>query len=235
MDILAAGARALGLDLTPAQLDQFARYQAMLLDWNTRINLTAIAAPEDVQRKHFLDSLTCLAVLPPGALRLIDVGSGAGFPGLPLLLARPELSVTLLEATGKKVKFMEHVVAELGLTGVRIVNARAEEAGRDPAERERYDWAVARAVAPLPELAEYLLPLVRVGGCALAQKGRDAAAEAEGAARALKRLGGRLAEVRRVFVPDLEDERALIVVEKVTPTPKQYPRRPGEPRKNPIG
>jgi 16S rRNA (guanine527-N7)-methyltransferase len=234
MDILAAGARALGLDLTPAQLDLFARYQAILLDWNTRINLTAIAAPEDVQRKHFLDSLTCLAVLPPGPLRLIDVGSGAGFPGLPLILARPELSVVLLEATGKKAKFLEHVVAELGLAGVRIVNARAEEAGQDRVERERYDWAVARAVAPLPELAEYLLPLVRVGGFALAQKGRDAAAEAAGAARALKRLGGRLAEVRRVFVPGLEDERALIVVEKVTPTPKQYPRRPGEPRKNPL-
>lgn len=235
MDILAAGARALGLDLAPAQLDLFARYQAILLDWNTRINLTAIAAPEDVQRKHFLDSLTCLAVLPPGPLRLIDVGSGAGFPGLPLILARPEISVTLLEATGKKARFLEHVVAELGLAGVRIVNARAEEAGRDPAERERYDWAVARAVAPLPELAEYLLPLVRVGGSALAQKGRDAAAEAAGAAGAFKRLGGRLAEVRPVTVPGLEDERALVVLEKMSPTPGKYPRRPGEPRKKPIG
>lgn len=234
MDILAAGARVSGIDLVPAQLDRFARYQAMLLDWNTRINLTAIAAPEDVQRKHFLDSLTCLAVLPPGPLRLIDVGSGAGFPGLPLKLVRPELSITLLEATGKKAKFLEYVVAELGLAGVRIVNARAEEAGRDPAERERYDWAVARAVAPMPELAEYLLPLVRTGGFALAQKGRDAAAEAAGAARVFERLGGRLAEVRAVTVPGLEDERALIVLEKVTTTPRQYPRRPGEPRRKPI-
>ena len=234
MDILAAGARAMDLDLTPAQLDQFARYQAVLLDWNTRINLTAIAAPEDVQRKHFLDSLTCLAVLPPGPVQVIDVGSGAGFPGLPLKLARPELVVTLLEATGKKAKFMERVVADLGLTGVRILTARAEEAGQDPAERERYDWAVARAVAPMPELAEYLLPLVRTGGFALAQKGRAAAAEAAGAARAFKRLGGRLAAVRPVTIPGLEDERALIVIAKVTPTPKQYPRRPGEPRKNPL-
>jgi 16S rRNA (guanine527-N7)-methyltransferase len=234
MKTLLAGAAALGVTLSTQQVEQFARYRAELLDWNTRFNLTAIRDPREVEIRLFLDALTCLQVLPPGALRLIDVGSGAGFPGLALKLARPELQVTLLEATGKKAQFLQHVVAALALDGVTVLNTRAEQAGQDPAQRERYDWAVARAVAELRVLAEYLLPLVRVGGRALAQKGAGIDEELAAAGPALAALGGRLTEVRMVRVPGLDGERHLVVVDKLTPAPAQYPRRAGVPAKKPL-
>ena len=236
---LAAGAAALlDLQLTPAQLDAFQVYADELADWNARFNLTAITDPEAVQLKLFLDSLTCLLALRawplPAGTALIDVGAGAGFPGLPLKIVCPDLRLTLLEATGKKVKFLEHLVAKLSLSGVTAFQARAEEVGRDPAHREQYDWALARAVAELPVLAEYLLPLVRVGGRCLAQKGASAAAEAQATGRALKVLGGRLDRILPVELPGEAETRYLVVIEKVTPTPAKYPRRPGLPAKAPL-
>ncbi|GAB4453867.1 MAG: 16S rRNA (guanine(527)-N(7))-methyltransferase RsmG [Anaerolineae bacterium] len=235
-DSLYHGAAALGLTLTDAQLAAFDAYRRELLRWNEQVNLTRIVDPAEITSKHFLDSLSVWVALRqlPGAKRVIDVGSGAGFPGLPLKIALPHLQVTLLESTGKKTKFLQHVVQLLDLRGVTILTARAEEAGRQPAHRGQYDVAVARAVAALPVLAEYLLPLVRVGGRAIAQKGQAPADELRAAANALGILGGKALPPLPVSVPGLEGERHLIVLEKVKPTPPQYPRRAGTPAKKPI-
>src|SRR5689334_21970749 len=152
--------RMLGLTLTPAQVSAFACYSDLLREWNERMNLTAITDPVQIEMRHFADSLSCLLAIKPGpGLKVIDVGTGAGFPGLPLKIVYPALDVTLVEATGKKLNFLEHVTGELKLDGVRLVNERAETIGQMPEHREKYDWALARAVARMPVLAEYLLPL----------------------------------------------------------------------------
>ncbi len=245
MEILASSARALlHLDLSPAQLAAFQTYADELRAWNEKFNLTTIKDLEGIQVKHFLDSLSVLKALRPAGseasgdaaprLRLIDVGSGAGFPGLPLKIVCPQLQVTLLEATGKKVKFCEHMADKLKLSGVKVVKARAEEAGQDPAHREQYDWAVARAVAAMPTLAEYLLPLVKRGGRALALKGEDAPAETHAAAGAIKRLGGELELLIRVELPGIVETRHLVVLKKIAATPPSFPRRPGVPAKSPL-
>jgi 16S rRNA (guanine527-N7)-methyltransferase len=237
MDTLAAGARALlNLELAPAQLAAFQSYADELRAWNAQFNLTAIKGLEGIQIKHFLDSLSILKVLRgSGApMRLVDVGTGAGFPGLPLKIVCPQMQLTLVEATGKKVKFCEHVVETLKLSGVSVIKARAEEIGRDPAHREQYDWAVARAVAEMPTLAEYLLPLVRRGGRAVAQKGQDAPAETQTAEGALRRLGGELEQIVPVELPGIVETRYLVVFKKVAATPPAFPRRVGVPAKTPL-
>ena len=244
MQLLADGARALGIRLSDDQLNAFQTYYEMLVAWNARVNLTRITEFEAVQTKHFLDSLSCLAAIrrypalaagiaPPG-LRAIDVGSGAGFPGLPLKIACPDVCLTLLEATGKKAEFLTEVVSRLGLTDVTVLNARAEQAGHDPAHREAYDLAVARALAALPVLAELTLPFVRPGGLVIAQKGEDPVAEVEAAQAAFQTLGGRLRHVLPVSVPGLAAARHLVVIEKVAATPDGYPRRSGMPAKRPL-
>lgn len=227
--------RLLGLRLTPAQLDALTLYERELLDWNTRFNLTAIRKTEDVHIKHFLDSLTCLQAMreSPGE-RLIDVGTGAGFPGIPLKIILPRLQLTLVESVGKKADFCRHMVGMLELQGVEIVQERAEVIGQLPAYRERYDWAVARAVAILPVLAEYLLPLVRVGGNMLAMKGESGPAEAHTAERALRILGGHLRQLLPVTLPGVSEERYLIIIDKIAATPAAYPRRIGMPAKKPL-
>jgi 16S rRNA (guanine527-N7)-methyltransferase len=188
--------------------------------------------------RHFLDSLSCLKALSrtelSGGARVIDVGTGAGFPGLVLKIVCPGMRLTLLEATRKKVTFLEHMVRVLELDGVEVVHGRAEVLGRDPAHREGYDWALARAVAEMPTLVEYLLPLARVGGAALAQKGEGAAAEVQGAEAAIITLGGRVRQLLPVELRGLAETRYLVVVNKVAATPEKYPRRSGMPRKSPI-
>jgi 16S rRNA (guanine527-N7)-methyltransferase len=234
VDLLAAGAREFDLDLSPAQLGQYARYADLLIDWNLRFNLTSIVDPRGVVIKHFLDSLSAVRAIPPGPIKLMDVGAGAGLPGLPIKLARPEISLTLLEATRKKCDFLKAVVADLQLADVQVVNARAEDAGRAPEHREQYDLAIARAVAEMPTLMEYLLPLVRVGGLALAQKSKEAEKETRHAAAAIATLGGRLCEVTPVVVPGLNEARYLVIIEKTEGTPEKYPRRAGMPDKKPL-
>jgi 16S rRNA (guanine527-N7)-methyltransferase len=238
MDLLTAGARELNITLANHQLTAFETCYRELVNWNQRFNLTAITDREGVLVRHFLDSLSCLKALPQADLaagaRVIDVGTGAGFPGLPLKIICPAMRLTLLEATGKKVTYLEHVVDALGLAGVEVIHGRAEELGRDATHRERYDWALARAVADMPALAEYLLPLVRVGGAVLAQKGEGAAAEVHKADAAIVTLGGRVRQLVPVELRGLAETRYLVVMDKVASTPEKYPRRPGMPQKRPL-
>lgn len=240
MQRLIDGASALGLHLTAEQQAAFQLYYEELVAWNQRFNLTAITGYEQVQVRHFLDSLSCLLagevrqVLNRPDARVIDVGAGAGFPGIPLKLVCARTHLTLLEATGKKVTFLEHVVARLALLTVTTIKARAEDLGRDPAHREGYDLALARAVAELPVVVEYTLPFCKVGGWVVAQKGESGAAEAWSADKAIRLLGGELRRVVPVELPGLPEDRSLVVIEKVAPTPEKYPRRSGIPSKRPL-
>jgi 16S rRNA (guanine527-N7)-methyltransferase len=241
MEWLLEGANALGLQLTAAQQASFQIYYESLVEWNQRFNLTAITDYEQVQIRHFLDSLSCLvaretrlALSRPRA-RMIDIGSGAGFPGVPLKLVCPAVRLTLLEATGKKVSFLEDLIKRLSLQMVTAIKGRAEEKAHDPAHREQYDLVLARAVAELPVTVEYMLPFCKVGGWAVAQKGEAGAAEAWAAQRAISLLGGELRRVVAVELPRLPEDRSLVVVKKASPTPPTYPRRSGIPRKRPLG
>lgn len=237
MRILSEEAGRWGIPLSPEQVAAFQVYYQELLAWNEPAGLTSITDPEGVQIQHFLDSLSCLLVLDPwpGAkTRSIDIGSGAGFPGLPVKILRPQMPITLLEATRKKVRFLGHLVANLGLTGVEVVDSRAEELGQKSGYREAYSLALARAVAPLPVLLEYALPFLEIGGMLVAQRGHEAGSEVEFAKRALEILGGRVREMREVTLPTMREPRYLVVVEKVSPTPGQYPRRPGLPARRPL-
>ena len=225
----------LHLVLTAEQEKAFDRYAAELIAWNARVNLTAILDPNEIRIRHFLDSLTIAAALdlPPG-LRIIDVGTGAGFPGIPLQIVRPELRMTLLEATGKKVAYLQHMIDCLALSGASALKGRAEEIGQLVQHRQQYGLALARAVARLPVLLEYLLPLVRVGGQCVAMKGRTAHQELEDSDRALSQLGGRLNRVETFRLPGVEEDHHLIVVDKVASTSLLYPRRPGLPAQKPL-
>jgi 16S rRNA (guanine527-N7)-methyltransferase len=228
--------QVLDLTLTDEQLKAFTLYARELTVWNERFNLTAIREPTEVRQKHFLDSLSCVLALQVTPLgRVVDVGTGAGFPGLPLKVLFPEMKLTLVESMEKKTRFLFHIVGELKLDGVEIVTGRAERMGQDPVHREKYDWAMARAVAGLPVLVEYLLPLVKLGGRALVQKGESAVKELEEARQAIEVLGGRLDRSIPVEIPGIEEQRHLVVIEKVAHTPQKYPRREGIPAKRPIG
>lgn len=207
----------------------FNRYAEMLRERNEKINLTAITEPEEVKVKHFLDSCSAAELLPGGA-SVLDIGSGAGFPGLPLKIVRPDLTVTLLDSVNKKVAFVSDVVAELKLSGVTAVHARIE----DFPHKGEYDAVVSRAVAELSTLAEYALPFVKIGGAFIAYKSEKAESEAEAAASAITLLGGRIREIREAFVAS-GLTRKLIIIDKIAPTPPKYPRGKNLPRLKPLG
>lgn len=234
-DEMRKAAEAYGLDLTEKQQGQFQRYYELLMEWNGKINLTAITEPREVAVKHMLDSLAGWdEKRMSGDAGIIDVGTGAGFPGIPLKIFQPNLRLTLLDSLNKRVKFLQAVVEELGLQDVKCVHGRAEEAARKEF-REGFDIAVSRAVARLPVLAEYCLPFVRVGGAFLAWKGMQYQEEAEEAKKAVALLGGSGIEITRVHLPDMEDIRAILSIPKAKPTPKAYPRKAGMPVKKPLG
>ncbi len=232
---LKAAAAAAAIELSPEQVEAFTVYNALLVSWNEKINLTAITDPQEVAVKHVIDSLSCYdaAVFPAGCA-VVDVGTGAGFPGLPLKIYRPDIRLTLLDSLNKRLVFLGEVVGRLGLSGVELVHARAEEAGRRKDRRERYGVATSRAVARLNALAELCLPLVAVGGCFVALKGAQYQEEIDEARRAVTLLGGRIETVKKVRLPGLDDSRAVIYVRKEKPTPPPYPRRPGIPEKKPL-
>lgn len=225
----------LNVRLSGPQVDSFRLYEQELMTWNEKFNLTAIRDIEQIRNKHFLDSLTC--VLAWGDNRpksLIDVGTGAGFPGIPLKIIFPSLRLTLVESVGKKTKFCQHLIDILKLEHVEIIQDRAEVLGQNLKYREKFDWAVARAVANLPVLVEYLLPLVRLGGGVIAQKGESGPAESQKATRAIQILGGVFRQLLPVTIPGVVEERYLVIIDKNARTPKLYPRRPGIPAKQPL-
>jgi len=236
MEKLIHDAQALfNIHLTEQQITSLIQYEKELLEWNQKFNLTAIRDVESIRTKHFLDSFSCVLAWktsPPD--RLIDVGTGAGFPGLPLKILYPNLKLTLVESVGKKAKFCQHMVDLLKLDNVDIIHARAEELGQDSKYREKYDWAVARAVANLNILSEYLLPLVKVGGSMLAQKGESGPVEAQSAEKAIKLLGGKVKKLIPVNLTGAAENRYLVVIDKVSPTLPKYPRKPGIPAKQPL-
>lgn len=235
MDVLTGGLRELGIELRNEQASLFERYLDFLREENERLNLTAITEPHDVAVKHFVDSATVLRAVSPGSEEsVVDVGSGGGFPGVPLAILRPDLRVTLVEASQKKAAFLERLRGRLGLENVAVVTGRAEEVGRRREHRELHDVAVARAVAPLAVLWEYLLPLVRVGGLAVAPKGPGVTEELAAGERAARTLGGGRQEVREFALPGEAGARRVVIVGKERPCPATYPRRPGVPARKPL-
>ena len=236
---LNVGAKKLGLQLSSRQLEQFSIYYQELVDWNKRVNLTRITGYEEVQIKHFLDSLTVALAWPPltpnADLRLIDVGTGAGIPGIPLKILLPDIRLVLLDSIAKKAAFLHHLKYKLGLDNVEIVVGRAEEIAHRAQYRENFDIVLSRGVAPLATLVELTLPFCIIGGSFIAQKKGAIDQEISQATKAISLLGGRLREVKRVNLEEFTDERQLVIIDKVSPTPQLYPRRPGIPSKRPLG
>ena len=248
LSTLAEGALRFGFTLMEHQLDQFQRYYEMLVDWNSRMNLTAITDYEAVQVRHFLDSLSVGAVwlnllategenpqAPPVGTSLADIGTGAGFPGVPLKILWPHIRLTVADSIGKKTSFLTALCKELGLEEVEVVTARAEELGQDKRHRERYDAVTARAVASLPVLCEYCLPLAKVDGVMLAPKKGDISLELREAERASKLLGGGQPQTHEVTLPGEEESRVVVAIRKEKPTPPGYPRRVGLAKQKPLG
>ncbi len=227
--------RELGISLSAGQIKQFSRYFEELLAWNQKFNLTAITDEQGVHIKHFVDSLLGSQTTDwQGSGSLLDLGTGAGFPGLPLKIVCPDLEVTLVDSLLKRVGFLKHMIEVLGLKGVRAIHARAEDLGQDKNFRERYDYVVSRAVAKMPVLCEYCLPLVKVGGQFLAYKGPEGSAELSEAENALQILGGELKETFKGYLPNEGGERYIFVVRKSRPTPAKYPRKAGTAVKKPL-
>ena len=224
----------LDIHISDKQAEQFAAYERLLLEWNEKINLTAITEHEQIVIKHFADSLTPVLYRDLSGKSLIDVGTGAGFPGLPLKIAVPSLKLTLLDSLNKRVSFLETVTSALSLEDVQCIHSRAEDSGKDAALREKFDFAVSRAVAPLNVLAEYDMPFVKVGGEFIALKGPAAYDEIKQAENAVKELGGEISDVKEVILPDTELKHKIIFVSKVRQTPNKYPRKSGKALKSPI-
>jgi len=223
------------LTFSDAHVEAFDHFTTLLVDWNTRMNLTAITDPEGMRVRHFLDSLSIAHAFPlKDGMKVIDVGTGAGFPGLPLAILYPSIRVVLLESTGKKVAFLDHVIDELGLRNAYTVNARAEEAAHEQEHRAKYDLVLARAVARMPALMEYLLPFARKGGRCIAMKGVTAEEETNDARYALQILGGQVKRIDEVRLPGLDNAHYLVHIDKIEPTPRPYPRNPGTPTRSPL-
>ena len=233
----AQGLTQLGLTLSDEQVRQFQIFEQELESWNQRINLTRITGHENTQVLHYLDSLSTLGAIPPeirSVGRFIDIGAGAGFPGLPLKIVFPEIRLTLTDSVGKKVAFLQYLVQMLEFPDVNLHHGRAESLAHDVELRESFDVVLARGVARLPVLSELTLPFCKLGGVVVAHKKGDIANELKNAQKAIKTLGGRFDAMHPVDLPGLKDNRSLVVLEKIAPTPTRYPRRPGLPKKHPL-
>lgn len=235
-EIFREGCRSLGLTLSDEQEAQFRTVLTELIEWNQKINLTTIIEPKDIVVKHFLDSLTLTTVadFSKGG-RLIDVGTGGGFPGIPLKIVFPELNVVLLDSVGKRLGYLDHLIHILGFTKITTLHARSEDAGRLPAYRDKFNFVTARAVARMSTLSELCIPLCKVGGLFLAMKGPDISKEITAAKSAVVQLGGTLRKVETLELPYEAGSRTITVIEKVKPTPATFPRKAGIPSRQPLG
>ena len=225
-------AKQIEIELTKEQIEKYYNYMDLLLEWNGKINLTAIIDPKEIILKHFVDSLTIAKYIKDDE-KLIDVGTGAGFPGIPLSIVKENTDIVLLDSLNKRINFLQEVKENLKLENITTIHGRAEEFGKNKKERETYDIATSRAVAPLNILLEYLLPLVKVGGRAICMKGSNIE-EVENAKNALEILGGKIEKIEEITLPNSDIKRNIIIVEKVKNTPLKYPRKPGTPSKEPI-
>lgn len=233
--LLKEGANQLGISITDQQAGQMIRYSEMLADWNERHNLTAITDAEDIITKHFLDSLTCAATgYVANGMRAVDVGTGAGFPGIPLKIVYPDLEITLLDSLNKRITFLKSVIAELGLKGAIPLHGRAEDVARDAAHREKYHLCFSRAVAHLSVVSEYCLPFLEIGGVFLAMKGPGYAEEVKEAERAIKILGGEIENRLQFQIPHTDIIHYIVAIKKVGATGSEYPRKAGRPAKRPL-
>lgn len=235
IDVLLKGIEELNLEFTETDKSRFIDYKELLKEWNEKINITTITEDREVDIKHFLDSLTTLSLdLFQGDKSLIDIGTGGGFPGIPLKIMRDNLDVTLLDSLNKRIVFLDEVIDKLGLKNIRAVHGRAEELSRTDEYRENYSIAISRAVASLDTLTEYCLPFVEMGGHFIAMKGPDIEEELNESKNAINKLGGKIIETKIVTLPESDIKHSLIVIEKIQNTPQKYPRGGGKPRKDPL-
>ena len=226
---------ALDIILDQEQINQFDEYYEILVEWNKVMNLTGITEYQEVVEKHFLDSLSIVKVMDMDQVeRVIDVGTGAGFPGIPLKIAFPKLDIVLLDSLNKRIRFLDHVIEELGLEGIRTIHGRAEDYARDGKYRERFDLCVSRAVANLSSLSEYCLPYVKVGGRFVSYKSGDIEEEVNDASKAIALLGGKKERIEKFQLPDTDIQRSFVVIGKTKNTQKRYPRKAGMPTKEPL-
>ena len=226
-------ASTMGVRFSVEQMDKFYKYMNLLIEWNEKINLTAIIEPNEIILKHFIDSITILKDIKDGSI-VVDVGTGAGFPGIPLSIMNPTLKITLVDSLNKRLIFLQEVINELDLKNVELVHARVEEFGRNKKYREKFDVATSRAVANLATLSEYLLPLVKINGKAISMKAGNASQEIEDAKKAIKTLGGNINNIEEFNLPQSDIGRTIIIIDKISGTPGKYPRKPGTPAKEPI-
>ena len=223
----------LGITLSEIQLKQFYNYMNLLMEWNKKINLTAITEPNEIILKHFVDSLTILKYISDGT-RVVDVGTGAGFPGIPLKIYRQDTEITLLDSLQKRINFLDEVIRELNLEKIETIHSRVEDFGKNNRHREKFDIATSRAVANLATLSEYLLPLVKVGGKVISMKGSLIEEELENSKNAIKILGGKIEKVDEFNLPNSDISRNIVLIDKIKETPNKYPRKAGEPSKKPL-
>lgn len=234
MELLKTSAEKMGIELSQNQLEKFDLYKKLLLEWNEKMNLTAITDDEGIAIKHFADSISVLPLIENKNASLIDVGTGAGFPGIPLKIANDGFKVTLLDSLNKRITFLEEVKKELGITNLECIHSRAEDGGRNADLREKFDYCVSRAVARLSVLSEYCMPFVAVGGYFISLKGPDAAEELTEAQNAISVLGGKVEKVVEITIPESDLKHCAVVIKKIKSTPKAYPRKAGTAAKKPI-
>lgn len=223
----------LGINLSEIQLKQFYNYMNLLIEWNKKINLTAITEPDEIILKHFVDSLTISKYISDGT-KVVDVGTGAGFPGIPLKIVRQDVDITLLDSLQKRINFLDEVINELNLEKITTIHSRVEDFGKNKKYREEFDIATSRAVANLSTLSEYLLPLVKVGGKVISMKGSLIQEELENSKNAIKILGGQIEKVDEFDLPNSDISRNIVLIDKIKTTPNRYPRKAGEPSKKPL-
>ena len=232
-ELMKENLKELNIELSDLQLEQFYNYMNILIEWNKFMNLTGITELEEIITKHFVDSLTVLDKIDKNA-SIIDVGTGAGFPGIPVKIAFPETKVVLLDSLNKRIKFLNEVIEKLGLKNIETIHGRAEEYGRNKSHREKYDIAIARAVAPLNILLEYLMPFAKVDGKCLCMKGSSSEEEIKNSMNAIKLLGGELIKTEEFCIPNTDIKRKIVQVKKIKETNNKYPRKAGTPSKEPL-